>query len=232
MINIATIIVGIVSVISNAQTKNEMAYGAYLNTSKTMWTNAVKLADKNHGANSFEKAMALYGLLNNTMSSQDEETFDAYKEQTIELLENVIESNEKWGEPRAVLSAVYGLEIAYSPMKGMYLGMRSSSLIAEAMELQSESPLVQKLYGGSKLYTPVMFGGDPEMAVKSFRKSIAFYEETDTQNNWLYLDAMMGLSMALRKIGDSKEAIEILEKAVDIEPDYHWARKTLQELRE
>lgn len=232
MKKLTTIMAGVITVVASAQSTNEIAYGAYLTASKTMWEKAVKSAAKQNGATSFEKAMALYGLLNNTMATQDEETFDNYKDQTIELLEEIIESNEEWGEPRAVLSSVYGLVMAYSPMKGMYLGMKSSSLMEEAMKLQPESPIVQKLFAGSKLYTPEIFGGDPEMAVESFQKSLLLFEKSTTQNNWLYLDSMMGLSLSYQKTEKQDEAIAILEKAVDIEPDYYWGKSTLKRLKE
>lgn len=232
MKKLITIMAVVITVVTSAQSTKEIAYGAYLNASKTMWEKAVKSAESQNGAKSFEKAAALYGLLNNTMATQDEETFDEYKDATIELLEELIESNEEWGEPRAVLSSVYGLVMAYSPMKGMYLGMKSSSLMEDAMELQPESPIVQKLYAGSKLYTPEMFGGDPEEAVESFQKSLSLYGEKDTKSNWLYLDTMMGLALSYNKTEQQDKAIDILEKAVTIEPLYYWGKSTLKKLKE
>lgn len=214
-----------------SQTLKEAQYAAYLTASKTMWVKSVALAGDEFGEESFEKALALYGLLGNTMATQDEETFDDYKDDTIELLEKLIEENPDWGEPKAVLSSTYGLVMAYSPMKGMFLGMKSSSLIDDAMELQPTSPLVQKLYAGSKLYTPEMFGGDPREATESFAVAIKIYEGgEDTVNNWLYLDSMMGLSKAYRKTDQQDKAIEVLKRAISIEPDYKWAEATLSRL--
>ena len=116
-------------------------------------------------------------------------------------------------------------------MKGMFLGMKSNSLIDDALELQPTSPLVQKLYAGSKLYTPEMFGGDPREATESFAVAIEIYEGgEDTLNNWLYLDSMMGLSMAYRKTDQQDKAIQVLKKAISIEPDYKWAEATLSRL--
>ena len=215
----------------SGQTLENLQYGAYLTTGKTMWEKSVKEASEKFGEESFEKALALYGLLNNTMASQDEETFDAHKDGAIDLLKKLIEDNPNWGEPKAVLSSTYGLVMAYSPMKGMFLGMKSTSLIEEALKQQPTSPLVQKLYAGSKLYTPEMFGGDPEEAVESFSVSIELYEGSQTQsNNWLYLDALMGLSMAYRKTDQPEKAVEVLKKALKVEPDYKWAEAVLAKL--
>ena len=213
----------------SAQRPNETQYAAYLKASKTLWEKSVAEVEASHGTDSFKKALAMYGLLNNTMASQDEDTFDKYKDETIDLLKKLMKKDESWGEPRAVLSSVYGLVIAFSPMKGMFLGMKSSSLMEEALKLQPESALVQKLFAGSKLYTPEMWGGDPEMATRAFEKSLSLFVEADKANNWLYLDAMMGLAMAYRKTGKEEKAVTTLEEAIEMEPQYYWAKATLEE---
>ncbi|WP_425392887.1 tetratricopeptide repeat protein [Ekhidna sp.] len=216
--------------LSYAQTSKETQYAAYLKASKTMWERSIEQAKKESGEESFEVAMAMYGLLNNTMATEDEDTFDDYKDITIDLLEKLIEDNPEWGEPRAVLSSTYGLVMAYSPWKGMYLGSKSSSLMEKAVGLQPDSPLVQKLFGGSKLYTPEMFGGDPKVAVDAFKKSLELFQENDTTNNWLYLDTMMGLAMAYRKTNQNDKAKSTLENAVAKEPQYQWAKSVLDKI--
>ena len=215
-----------------AQSSSETQYVAYLKASKTMWERSIQEATQENGEKSFEVALAMYGLLGNTMATQDEETFDEYKDQTIDLLKSLIKEKPGWGEPKAVLSSIYGFVIAYSPMKGMILGMKSNSLIDDAIRFQPESALVQKLYAGSKLYTPKMFGGDPEKAVIAFSKSIAIYEDQkNTVENWLYLDAMMGLAMSYKSTKQDDKAKSTLEEAIAIEPQYYWAKSTLEEMK-
>lgn len=213
----------------SAQRPNETQYAAYLNASKTLWEKGLDEAEKAYGKDSFERAIALYGLLNSTMATQDEETFDKYKDEAIDLLKGMVKEDENWGEPRAVLSSVYGLVMAYSPMKGMFYGMKSTGLMEEAIALQPESALVQKLFAGSKLYTPEMWGGDAEKARKSFEKSLSLFVDADKANNWVYLDTMMGLAQAYRKTGEDEKAVSVLEKAIEIEPQYYWAKATLEE---
>lgn len=229
MKNLITIIALTISLNLLAQKPNEIQYAAYLKSSKTLWQKSVEEAEKEHGKESFERALALYGLLNSTMATEDEDTFDDYKQETIELLKNLIETDEKWGEPRAVLSSVYGLVMAYSPMKGMFLGMKSSGLMDDAMTLQPESALVQKLHAGSKLYTPEMWGGDTDLALKGFEKSLNLFDPDERVSNWFYLDAMMGMAMAYKKKGEKEKAVAILEKAIEVEPQYYWAKATLAE---
>ena len=212
---------------ASAQTAEEMQYAAYLKASKSMWEQSIQLTKDQ---SDFTQALAMYGLLNNTMASKDEDTFDDNVDQTIELLKSVIEENPEWGEPKAVLSSVYGLVMAYSPMKGMLYGSRSSSLIDNAMKEQEDSPMVQKLYGGSKLYTPEMFGGSPERAVEAFEKSVELYEKSNSTENWMYLDTLVGLSFAYSKTGKEELAKQTLEKAIGLEPQYQWAKSILASL--
>lgn len=201
----------------------------YLTASKTMWEKSIRMAEKESGKVSFERAMAMYGLLNNTMASEDEDSFDEYVDPTIDLLKVILDEDATSGEVRAVLSSVYGLVMAYSPMKGMLYGSKSSSLMDDAIKAEPESALVQKLYAGSKLYTPSMWGGSPEVAVKAFEKSVAIYER-DSSTSWLYLDALMGLAISYQKTEQIDKAKITLEKLLAIEPAHGWAKGTLKSL--
>ncbi|MEM9896724.1 MAG: tetratricopeptide repeat protein [Bacteroidota bacterium] len=214
--------------LSFAQNAKQTQYGAYLQASKTMWEKSVSQSKKQYGAKSLETAIALYGVLNNTMATQDEETFEQYEDETIDLLKAMIEENPSNGEAKAILSSVYGLVMAYSPMKGMIYGMKSSSLMTDAMDESASSPLVQRLYAGSKLYTPEMWGGDAEEAAVAFKKAIDLYAKSgDTKENWQYLDAMMGLAMAFKKTNQASQAKSTLEEAIALEPQYYWAKSEL-----
>ncbi len=226
---IPIILLGVVCV-GRAQTAQEIQYAAYLKASKTMWERSIVSAEKESGSESFERAIAMYGLLNNTMANRDEDTFDEKYDETTDFLKEVIEKNPKAGEPKAVLSSIYGLAMGYSPMKGMFLGGKSSSLMESAMELNPESPMVQKLYAGSKLYTPPMFGGSVEKALAAYERSVALYELGETENNWMYLDTLVGLSMAYSKTDQPDKAKATLEKAIAIEPEYGWAKSILASL--
>lgn len=216
--------------IAVAQTSQEAQYAAYVKASKVMWQRSISLAEKEKGAESFEKAVAMYGLLSNTMATMDQETFDDNIDQTIDLLKEIIEKDTSHGEAKAVLSATYGLVMAYSPMKGMLYGSKSSSLVASAKEVAPDSPLVQKLYASSKLYTPEMFGGSLKEAVTSYEKSIELYEKGNLENNWLYIDALAGLAVAYQKTGRESDAKAVLEKALEIEPEHGWAKSILASL--
>ncbi len=216
------------------QETQSLSYVAYLKSSTTLWEKVIEKekyqVEKSATVdNKFNLAMAYYGLLNATMASKDESTFDKYLGLTKELLEEIIDEDGSRGEAHAVLSSVMGLEMAYSPMKGMYLGYKSSSHMSSATEKDPDSPLVVKLFAGSKLYTPSMFGGDIEAARDSFIKAVEIFEKTPENiiENWLYLDALAHLGIAYQKLGDHENAKRVYEKALRIEPAFDWVGKAL-----
>jgi len=204
-------------------------YRAYLTGSATIWKQAIVEASKISGDDAnYLLAQTQYGLLSNTMATQDKDTFDQYESETSQLLEDLIENDNHAGEASALLSSILGFKMGYSPWKGMFLGSKSTNLIEFAAKKAPQSALVWKIYGSSKLYTPKSFGGDPNEAIVYFTKSIALYEQqNDTANNWLYLDAHAFLGMAYEKVGKTKEAVATYEKALIIAPDYKWVTYSL-----
>lgn len=215
-----------------AQNLNDLTYQAYLTGSLELWQKAIDQVqgqlkhDPENKMLLFDLAMIQYGLLNSTMATKDEPTFDQYVDETKELLERLIEADKKWAEPRAILSSVYGLQMGYSPWKGMFLGSKSSSLMDKAMKLNDQSPLVVKLYAGSKLFTPEMFGGDIQDAANSYENCIKLYEKQPdgTKLNWLYLDALAFLGQSYSKLEKHKMAISAYEKALEHEPEFNWVK--------
>ncbi len=177
----------------------------------------------------FELAMTEYALLNATMATQDEETFNAHIEKTMARLEALVAFDPNWGEPLAILSSINGLRMAYSPWKGVYLGPKSSSQIEKAAKLDPSSPLVLKIQGISKLYTPEMFGGNPNDGLELLIKAVKGYEANadDLSSNWIYLDALSFLGQAYEKTGNNKAAIQTYEKALSYEPNYGWVKYSL-----
>ena len=202
-----------------------MSYRAYTTTSPTIWEQKIASTSEN----TFARAMAQYGFLNSTMASKDDEAFHRYYDETIDLLDELIEAEKNIAECMALKSSIYGLELAYNSYKGMFLGPKSTSLIEDAYEMENGNPLVVKLYASSKLYTPEIFGGDPDLAVKEFDRCIKLYEEKgDTTNNWFYLDALAHLGLAYQKVDNHDMALTVFNKALKMEPDFGWIKYALK----
>ncbi len=229
----------IIAVLSAAaqDATDERMYKAYLSSTRATddWKKAVADRQSELQKNPtdpeapFKLALAQYGLLSSTMRYQDEDLFDAYYEATIDNLQTIIAANKQWGDPQALLSAVYGLKMGYSPLQGMFLGSKSNSLTEKAKKLSPSSPLVWKVYANAKFFTPEMWGGDIEMAIDGYEKCIQRYESKPEQlkHNWMYLDALAFQGQAYLKNGDTGKAIQSYEKALKAEPDFGWIKEVL-----
>ena len=208
-------------------------YNAYLSSLESFWTEGIEKCkalykEKATNSNKFLLAYAKYGILGFSMKDKDHEIFDNYSDNTENLLKELIEEGFKPSEATALLSSITGYRIGYSSWKGIFLGPKSSSLIEEAMESGKSSPIVWKLYGDSKFFTPAMFGGDTDESIKAYQKAIELYESNnDTRYNWMYLDAFAWLGQAYLRSGQKDRAISIYKKVLEIEPDFRWVKNVL-----
>ena len=227
------IISTLISATTMSQPVNDLMYQAYITQKKELWKKSVELAtvefkQKPTDAHAHVSlGVAHYGLLLSTMSTEDKDLFDGYVSATKDRLKEIIELPSTAAEGKGLLSAVLGLQMAYSPMKGMLLGGKSSNLAAEAKELAPTSPLAWRFYGINKFYTPSTFGGDIKEAIVALEKSIALFESTTISNNWLYLDTLALLGQAYTKAGKKAKAIATFEKAIAAEPGFTYAKSLL-----
>jgi tetratricopeptide (TPR) repeat protein len=227
------IISTLISAATMSQPVNDLMYQAYITQKKELWKKSVELAtvefkQKPTDVHAHLKlGVAHYGLLLSTMSTEDKDLFDEYVSATKDRLKEIIELPSTAAEGKGLLSAVLGLQMAYSPMKGMLLGGKSSNLAADAKELAPTSPLAWRFYGINKFYTPSSFGGDIKEAIVALEKSIALFESTAISKNWLYLDTLALLGQAYTKAGEKAKAIATFEKAIAAEAGFTYARSLL-----
>ena len=218
-----------------AQTEvKDLMYKAYLTSSREEWEKALETQLRSvNGHQDFNSQMQLaycyFSLLNGTLATHDKAFFYRHLDPAKQLVKQLIESNENSGEAKAILSAIYGIEISHSPIKGMMLGSKSSGLAEKAKILKPDSPLVMRVYAANKFYTPTTFGGDVKIAIGALYNSISLFERQPDKilHDWLYLDTLALLGQALEKDKQTARAIEIYEKALKIEPRFNWVKQVL-----
>lgn len=227
------LIANLISATTMSQSVNDLMHQAYTTQKKELWKKSVELATVEFKQKptdvhaQLNLGVAHYGLLLSTMSTEDKDLFDEYVSATKDRLKEIIELPSTAAEGKGLLSAVLGLQMAYSPMKGMLLGGKSSNLAADAKEIAPTSPLAWRFYGINKFYTPSSFGGDIKEAIVALEKSIALFESTAISKNWLYLDTLALLGQAYTKAGEKAKAIATFEKAIAAEAGFTYARSLL-----
>lgn len=222
-----TFVVLALFVLTNAFAQSDKVYHGYLSGSTTLLKAAITELESQN-APAIDRLEAHYVLLNNTMSDQDEDTFDEYVDEAEELAEEILDRDKMHVKANALLGAIYGLKIAYSPMKGMFLGGKSSDLSAAGIKNAPENPISHLFFAMNKHNTPEMWGGDKALAMKHFRKAVEQFEaQGNTEQNWYYLNALAWLGIAERKAGNEETANAIFRKALEVEPNYGWAKGLL-----
>jgi len=211
----------------------KIGYAAYMRNALPLWEKAIETQKKVLSTDQSKKtelqlSVLYYGYLSATMATQDEASFDVKIYEAISQLEGLMKKNPNWGEPKAIMSSVMGLQIAYSPIKGATLGFKSSSYMSKALKESPESPIVMKLHAGSKQYTPALWGGDKKEALEYYQKCIDVYEKQgDSQQNWFYADALANMGIIYTDLGQNTNAVAVFEKALAYEPDFAWVKMSL-----
>jgi tetratricopeptide (TPR) repeat protein len=224
---------------THAQSVQEIMYKAYMTRSIELWERALDITGKQaqeypkDKVKQLEFAFVYYSLLNGSMALQDEDFFDKHVGDAKELLKRLVNDYPNSGEACAMLSNIYGNEIAYSSFKGMTLGSKSSNLAEKGKQLEPTSPLAWKVYASNKYYTPSAFGGDLQEAIKAAEKSIHLFESNNAslKNNWSYLDTIVLLAQAYQKNNEKSKAIAAYEKALALEPQFYYAKMLLSEVK-
>lgn len=147
-----------------------------------------------------------------------------------ERLKTAVKLDPRFAEGYALLSGVYGLKIANSPMSGMLLGPRSGSAIDRAEGLEPDNPRVLLSRGIGKFNTPAMFGGSMKDAEAYLRRAIdRFTVESPTKPfpAWGRFDAHVWLGQVLAKRGDRAAAREEYRLALEVAPKSGWVQFVL-----
>lgn len=208
-------------------------YAAYLSGSLQLWERSIAQAQQQYDASQtndarFELALAMYGGMSATMKDEDEAFFGRYVDDAMDHLDELIEREFRVADCKAIKSGIYGFKIAYSPWKGMFLGPKSSSTIESALELDPNSPIVQKLYGNNMFFTPETWGGDKEKALKAFEKAILLYKNTpDSETDWMFLDTYAWLGQAYQSFDNKEKARETYMASLEMEKDFNWVNYVL-----
>ena len=212
---------------------NTKAYSAYLNSSIFMWKQIVNESDKilfdknSEGTDKIEALKFRFGLLSACLANKDKDTFNTYLKKTSDLLNELMKLHPKSSELYAISASIMGLQMGFSPMKGMTLGKLSTEHINKAIELDKTNPLAWKQLGSSKFFTPQMFGGNIKMSIEAYENAIDLFEKKNLTKNWLYIDSFAWLGLAYEKNGNPDKAKTTYEKALSIEPNFSWVRNNL-----
>jgi Flp pilus assembly protein TadD len=136
-------------------------------------------------------------------------------------------------ETHAVLSSVYGMQIATSRVSmiaGMRLGPKATSHMTEAVEAGPRNPRVWTLRGIGAFNTPSAFGGGLDRAESYLRKALELFASDEAKPPlpaWGRADAHVWLGQVYAKQGRRDLAREQYRAALALQPGHAWITGTL-----
>lgn len=182
-------------------------------------------------------ALTDYRLVTYNMSIDDKEEAQRYNEEASKYLERAMKMNPDFSESYALYATILGVEIGLNPMKGISLGPKVSEYLAKALEKGPNNPRVNFLRGTNALYTPPNFGGGVDKAIFFFKKSLECYENEQIKNliqsSWGKEEVYNSLGIVYYKYKkDEEKAVESFKKALEVNPNFAYARKNLAAIEE
>lgn len=150
----------------------------------------------------------------------------------IQHLEEVVKLESKFADAFGLLSACYGQKSGEGMWAGMRYGLKSSSEIDKALKLEPNNPRILILHGIKKYYTPGLFGGDKDEALKLFTQAAKLFQVDSSRTNllqpdWGHAEAYAWIGVAYIEKKDTLAARAAFEKALTIEPDFGWVKYVL-----
>jgi tetratricopeptide (TPR) repeat protein len=156
-----------------------------------------------------------------SMEQRDKKKAGNYAEAGIGAAKKAVESKPKDAEYHRLLGDLCGQIIPASPILGaMKYGQCARDEVNKALQLDPNLALAYVSRGVGNYYLPEQFGGGINLALKDFDKAIALNPKLS--------DAYLWKGIALRKVNKNSEAHQALAQAVQLSPDWAWAKEQLQ----
>ncbi len=179
-------------------------------------------------------SLADFRLTTFYFSSNNKEEAERYNSEAQKYLEKAMEIDPNFGESFALYSFLLGYEIALHPERAMSLGPKSFEYSAKAFEKDPDNPRINLLQGFSLLYTPEAYGGGTDKAIGFLEKSISLFEKENIKDalkpSWGKDEAYTFLARAYAQKKEYEKALELLKKALEVNPEFGMAKETLRSL--
>lgn len=175
-------------------------------------------------------ALASYRIANQ-LPEDNENRREQVVEDAISHLKRATDTAPEMADAWALLAGCYGQMMGMNPMQGMTLGPKSDDAMEKAKTLAPKNPRVWIISGRQDYYTPSMFGGDKEQALKKFEKAARLAGQEESEDplmpSWGHAEAYTWIGVAHLNAERYKKAQTAFEKALDLNPDYGWVKQVL-----
>lgn len=186
----------------------------------------VALTEQNE---SYDQGLALYRLAIAQNLTVDADTAIDSLNKAMKVMEAHVETTPIDGEAWALLAQIYGLKIGYEPMKGAFYGPKSGKALNHAFKYAPQSPRTHLVKAVSEYNTPAMFGGSKAAALKSLDQAIGLFKSDTSNNQWGEPEAYVWRGLTHLSQNNLEKAMQDWQHALDIAPNYGWAKMLINQ---
>lgn len=205
-----------------------------LKSARDLFINCLLKSKADNASIFYHVALADYRLITFCLSSKMNEEAEKFLAEAKKYLEKAMTVDPSFGEACALYGYLLGFEIALHPERAMTLGLSIADYFSRASAKEPENPRIHLLQGISLFYTPQEYGGGADRAVSPLTKAVDLFEReviTDPfKPSWGKEEALTYLAMAYKQKKDNEKARELLMKALQVNPDFGFARRELSSL--
>jgi tetratricopeptide (TPR) repeat protein len=169
----------------------------------------------------YQLALAYSYAAELSMEQRDKKKSEEYAESGVDAARKAVEAKPNNAEYHRILGQLCGQVVPANPiLGGLKYGQCARDEVNKAIQLDGRSSPAYLSRGVGNYYLPQQFGGGVDLALNDFDKAIALNPNLS--------DAYLWKGIALRKVNRNKEARQAIEKAVQLSPDWVWAKDQLQ----
>lgn len=178
-----------------------------------------KLRGQSNG--NYDLAQAYSYAAEVAMEQRDKHKAQDYAEAGIPVAQKALDANPNDAKAHRILGELCGQVIPANPLLGgLKYGQCARDEVNKAIQLDGNSAMAYLSRGVGNYYLPPSFGGGVELALKDLDKAISLDPKLS--------DAYLWKGIALRKVNRNAEAHQAIAKAVQLSPDWIWAKEQLQ----
>ncbi|MCG3149807.1 MAG: hypothetical protein PCFJNLEI_03272 [Verrucomicrobiae bacterium] len=186
------------------------------------------------GTNLYWKGVAEFHRLLHLLGTATNQTAATKALNTaVATLTKAVKLDGRNAESHALLGTVYGMSIAESPVRAVWLGRRVMSEQALAVEFGPANPRVQYLLGMSHYHAPAMWGGKTEALACLLKAEKLFAAEAEQpagpiEPRWGRSNCLAFIGKTYDALGKTDEAEQYFRKALAVNPHDKLAKAELE----
>ena len=212
-------------------------YKSFVNNDMDKWKSTIdEMNRKPHKSNDFllDLINFQYGYIAWHLGNRSYDEAKKYLDLAEKNLAKLEQSNYNPSMVNSYKSAFNGFKIGLNVLKAPFLGPKSIQHADMALKLNNLNPCAYIQLGNIQFYMPSTFGGSKNQAIEYYKTAEKLMEKNAEANkyNWNYINLLIVIAQAHSKVKDYKTAQEYYEKILKIEPDFDWAKKEFETLKQ